>query len=187
MISFAENIKPILDTVVRINPQTILDVGFGFGKYGLLCREAIMSNRAEKGDLIPIDNIWITGLEMADYFLSIKWAKAPYNETFKITDSIKMFKSKKTRFDLGLLIDVVEHHEDMVSKRLILEVLERCDRVLISTPKTTCMYEEEYYGEDCPKHKMQWSKEMFDEFAGQNSKHIEWVESDVSYICVISN
>jgi hypothetical protein len=28
-----------MDLIVNINPNSVLDIGTGFGKYGLLCRE----------------------------------------------------------------------------------------------------------------------------------------------------
>ncbi|HII30270.1 TPA: glycosyltransferase family 1 protein, partial [Candidatus Woesearchaeota archaeon] len=32
-------ISKIMNLVVKLNPSSILDVGVGFGKYGVLCRE----------------------------------------------------------------------------------------------------------------------------------------------------
>lgn len=183
MISFSENITQILKEVVIQNPSRILDVGFGFGKYGLLCREAIMSDRAEKKDLTPADDIYIMGLEMADYFFTLKWATAPYNEVKKIEKDETITTSQK--FDLALMIDVTEHHVEEESKRQIKNILEVSDKVLISTPKNTCMYREHYYGVDCPRHEMQWTQEMFESFAKELGRDIKWIPSDVSWVCVI--
>src|SRR4051812_22928392 len=39
--SFVDHITPIMRYVMQRNPDTILDIGAGYGKYGLLCREYI--------------------------------------------------------------------------------------------------------------------------------------------------
>ena len=33
------HISKIMDLIININPMSILDIGTGFGKYGVLCRE----------------------------------------------------------------------------------------------------------------------------------------------------
>ena len=37
--SLYTQITKILDAIVHTNPQSVLAIGTGFGKYGLLCRE----------------------------------------------------------------------------------------------------------------------------------------------------
>ena len=37
--SHHNQVSKILDIIINLNPQSVLDVGVGFGKYGFLCRE----------------------------------------------------------------------------------------------------------------------------------------------------
>lgn len=39
--SYPEAISSILELVRREEPRSILDLGVGFGKYGMLCREML--------------------------------------------------------------------------------------------------------------------------------------------------
>ncbi len=160
MTSYAENIKNILEAVVEVNPKKVLDIGSAFGKYSILVREAILSIRAEKGDLTPQDDIEIGCVEMADYFQSLPWHDSLYKYHYH-TDAQSLEWETMPKFDLVLLIDVVEHWTKEESKKLIEDIKKTGANVLISTPKNVHFYQEEYYGKDCPKHISQWEREDF--------------------------
>lgn len=200
MISFAENITTIVNEVVKINPKTILDYGAGFGKYGLLCKEAIMSNRAEKGDLLPKNDVDIDGLEMAEYFHdfeNLPWLKSIYRWFFSDKSKLASFLGQKT-YDLVLLIDVVEHWTKENAEMELISFFEgrnnlQAKNILISTPKNVHFYTEEYYGADCPKHISQWEDQDFKKlvkYLNENENGLSFELNDIStnesYIYVIS-
>lgn len=141
MTSFAENIKNILEAIVETDPKRILDIGSGFGKYSVTAREAIPV-RAERGDLTPVDDLEIGCVEMKLY-------QFHYH-----TDARNIEWKDMPKFDLVLLIDVVEHWSKEDSKKLIADIKNNTGaKILISTPK-----------KDCPKHVSQWSREDFEGF-----------------------
>jgi len=163
MTSFAENIKPILEAVIEINPKRVLDIGAGFGKYGVLIREALMSNRAGKGDLIPVDDIFIECMETSRYFYDRRMLHDIYNNCI-LTDARTFTFLDGDKWDIVLLIDVVEHMSKEDGIALIKKFKDNGSKVLISTPKDVYFYKEDYYGKDCPKHVSQWNREDFGEF-----------------------
>jgi 2-polyprenyl-3-methyl-5-hydroxy-6-metoxy-1,4-benzoquinol methylase len=163
MTSYAENIKNILEAIVETNPKKILDIGSAFGKYSILAREAILSIRAEKGDLTPADDIEMGCVEMAEYFKNLPWHDKLYQKHYH-EDARNINWKDMPKYDLALLIDVVEHWSKEDSKKLIAGIKSTGAKVLISTPKDVCFYTEEYYGKDCPKHISQWTSEDFDGF-----------------------
>ena len=164
MLSFKENIPIILETVKNINPKKIVDVGAGMGKYGLLVREQYLSSKAGEGELSPKDDIIIDVIEDTEYFFEFRpgLLEAIYDNVFKnsVFDSMDILLQNK--YDLVLLIDVVEHWTKENTLKLLREINKYSD-MLISTPKRTSMYTKHYYGD--PRHHItQWSESDFKGF-----------------------
>lgn len=153
MLSFKENIIPILSIVKNTGARKILDVGCAYGKYGLLIREQYLSDKTEV-EITPIDDIQIDAVEYTKYFYDRPALEYIYNKVIKgSVFDIEDF----SEYDLILLIDIVEHY----SKEEIKQLLDRIDcKVLISTPKRVVMYKEHYYGDAHP-HICQWTAEDF--------------------------
>ena len=87
-------IPRVLDVLVRERPQTVLDVGAGYGKYGLLAREYGGATRVEAVDAVaprfPVyDRVWLGDLRALDSLLP----------------------ADPKRWDLALFIDAIEHLE----------------------------------------------------------------------------
>ena len=163
MTSFVDNIPAIVRAVVNTGAKNILDVGPGFGKYGLLIREALLSNIAEdKKEQYPAPDFKISACESSLYFQSQPALLQIYDRIFPWP--IKMMTDEELNsYDLILLIDVIEHW----TKEEYLKFLSRVSpstKILISTPKEVFFYTIEYYGSDV--HKTQYSDFDFD--SGEN-------------------
>ena len=155
MTSFASNIATILSVIATVNPNKTLDVGSGFGKFGLLTRELLLSIKADKEDICPKDNLTIDCAEEAEYFYKQPYHDKIYNNHWH-EDVLKMPIEKINGYDLILLIDVAEHWD----KDIALDWLKKINtNVLISTPKHVVFYEKEYY--KSRKHVSQWAEEDF--------------------------
>ena len=65
-------IGPIVELIVLANPQSVLDVGCGFGKYGVLAREylELWDGRQRYGD-------WTRRIDAIEAFESLHHAAAP--------------------------------------------------------------------------------------------------------------
>jgi 2-polyprenyl-3-methyl-5-hydroxy-6-metoxy-1,4-benzoquinol methylase len=162
MTSFAENIKPIIESIVEVNPKRILDIGSAFGKFSILAREAILSIRAEGQDLTPVDDLEIDCIEMAKYFQNQPYHANLYQKHWHM-DAREIDWLGMPEYDLILLIDVIEHWNKEEAKKIIEELKKYTKaKILISTPKEVAFYKEEYYGADCPKHISQWIREDFE-------------------------
>lgn len=172
MTSFPSNIEQICSIAKDYN--NILDIGSAFGKYGLLIRETIASNRSEHGDLSPdLSDIIIDSCENAKYFDKFKWLDYIYNN--RINESaLNLTSGVLSNYNLILLIDVIEHWTREQFKEFMSKV--KCD-VLISTPKRVVMYECRHY--DFDPHITQYND---DDFIGW-SIH----DTENSFIRVIHN
>lgn len=107
----------ILDVIATERPVALLDVGAGFGKYGCLAREYADPRRVDAVDanapkLPCYDHIYVGDVRALDSLLP---ADAP-------------------RYDLALLVDVIEHLEKPEGRRLLDQLVVRARRVLVTTP-----------------------------------------------------
>src|SRR5882672_3929931 len=87
-------IPRICDVLVRERPQSVLDVGAGYGKFGVLAREYGGATRVDAIDIQPprfpvYDRVLLGDLRQIDTLLPAD--AAPY--------------------DLALFVDVIEHLE----------------------------------------------------------------------------
>lgn len=167
MTSFPENIPVILNIAAGLKPKKILDVGSGFGKFGLMLREALLSINAEnKSVSIPTGDFGIDCVESCRYFTHQPWHPYIYDHHFHGD----LFKFKigllaERKYDLILLIDVIEHGPKEKWLQWISEIRVAIPKVklLVSTPKKVNFYKIHFYGDDCPIHQSQW---CWDDFTG---------------------
>ena len=93
-----------MDIIIALKPFSVLDIGSGFGKYGMLCREylELWDGRREYKFLRRIE-----GVEVFENYIT-PLHKFIYNNIYteNITEIIKKIDYK---YDLVLLIDVLEH------------------------------------------------------------------------------
>lgn len=185
MLSYLENIPTIL--AVAKGYKNIIDFGAGFGKYGMLIREQYLSDKAEH-EITPVDDMYIIAVEDTPFMvgkLKKNWAYDnvmersmfyfPYLSFFHGDSSPILHEFDET---LALLIDVVEHHP----KEKIIQWLRLLPcPVLISTPKNTVMYTQEFYG-DSRHHQSQWDMSDFQ----ATGKTITDYSNDLSWIVKLS-
>ena len=146
-------ISKILDLIVMLDPKSALDIGVGFGKYGMLCREYLeLWNRREGYDKFMRK---IDGVEVFDKYIT-PMHRFVYNNIY-IGDASSVIDKLDFTYDLVLLIDVLEHLSKTEAIILVNKLLKKHKGVLISVPKDI--------GKKWPAfnnpyevHKEQWSK-----------------------------
>lgn len=151
-------INTIMDLVSRTNPNSVLDIGIGFGKYGVLSREYLEMWDGRKG----FYNDWrrrIDGIEgFKDYITPLH--NFIYDNIY-IGDAKDIIPTLKIKYDLILLIDVLEHFDYKDG----LQILENCRKIgkniLISTPKDIGYQDSSFLGNDYETHRFQWEKKHF--------------------------
>lgn len=107
----------VCDVIGRVRPRTVLDVGAGYGKYGLLAREYSECTRVDAVDVnaprYPVyDHVYLGDVSRLDDVLP---ADAP-------------------RYDLALFLDVIEHFEKEAGWAALAGIAQRADKVLVTTP-----------------------------------------------------
>lgn len=129
-------IKKVLKKVAELPHQSILDIGPGFGKYGVLCREYF--------DLIPT---WIekklSGFDRNNWQIRIDCIEPfePYITPLHkyIYDNIYVGKAEELlseldNYDLILMIGVLEHLEKADGLKLLKECSTKAKAIVLVTP-----------------------------------------------------
>jgi hypothetical protein len=148
--SFYGQISTILDFIVKEGPRTILDVGIGFGKYGVLCRELldITSGRYWKDDW----RIRIDGIEgFSEYRNPIHdyaYDRVYYGLIQEVLDKLEI------KYDMALMIDVLEHFNKEEGYKAVDRLLKKCRMLLISVPAIPS--DQSYLSNELEKHRSVW-------------------------------
>jgi hypothetical protein len=153
--SYYGQISTVLQVVQEINPASILDIGVGFGKYGVLCRELfdIPYERYSK-------DTWktrIDGIEgYAQYINPIHsyvYDNVYYSRAEDIIEKLDFV------YDLAMMIDILEHFEKQEGGKLLLKILKKCKNLIVSVPAIPCF--QTYLDNDLEEHKSIWTVNDF--------------------------
>lgn len=110
-------IPHIVERIARLKPGSVLDVGAGYGKYGVLAREYGGASRVDALDVTapryPVyDHLYLGDVRELD----------------------RVLPGDAGRYDLALFIDVIEHLEKSEGGRVLEALTRRARRVLVATP-----------------------------------------------------
>jgi 2-polyprenyl-3-methyl-5-hydroxy-6-metoxy-1,4-benzoquinol methylase len=137
---------------MQLNPQSVLDVGCGFGKYGMLAREYLeywgagaALNWKRKIDAVEGFANYITPLH--HYIYNTIYVK----NVLIIIDKLK-------GYDLVLLIDVLEHFDKPQGETLVESLISHNKGILISTPKVFAE-QGDTFGNEYERHKTVWTEQ----------------------------
>lgn len=125
-----QNISYNIELVRKLNPKSILDIGVGFGRWGILFREflEIWENAKYKGDWDRI----IDGVEIFPGYIK-DYHKYFYNNIY-IEDALDFLRRTGSKYDLINFGDVIEHFTKKEGEELIELSLEKGKYVLINIP-----------------------------------------------------
>jgi hypothetical protein len=166
-----------MDIIYNLSPNSVLDVGSGFGKYGLLCREylELWDGRQKYQEFLRR----IDGVEVFDKYIT-PVHEFVYNNIYS-EDIITLVDRLDFRYDLVLLIDVFEHFDKSTGQLLLTKLLQKNNSVLISTPKNPSAQKDAFENE-YETHRAKWTK---DELTG--FRHSFFIRDRTHRIVYIGN
>ncbi len=162
-----DQINEIMQIVLKLIPDSVLDIGSGFGKYGFLCREylEICYGSDQYGDWEKrIDGIEIYG----DYITPLQ--KQIYSNLY-IGDANEILPKLDYVYDLILLINVMEHFSYDNGIRLLEHCRLKALNLIISTPKNVKSSGVGKYGNIHETNRFQWREEHFGLFPDKYIVH----------------
>ena len=167
--SDSSNISLIVEMVRKLMPSSILDVGIGCAKYGLLFREYLDSIWCNRAFHDPATwQVNIVGLEIFPSYITPVHTFV-YDDII-IMDAYKYFEqSASQQFDLIFMGDVIEHFSMEMGKKLLQNIIDNDHltsngSVLISTPNFKTRINNParaFYGNTHEMHLCQWSEQDF--------------------------
>lgn len=119
--SYVTSVEPIVSTLIAQKTRTVLDIGPGWSKYGLMCREYCHKLR------------YIDAVEVPEGRKPIQ--DCIYDRV--IEADIRTFPEDVERRDyqIALMIDVIEHMTLDQGKDVLTWLIRQNMKVLVSTPK----------------------------------------------------
>jgi hypothetical protein len=148
-------ITDVLHVIEQIKPASILEIGVGFGRWGVLCHEIldIYYERYKPADW----TLQMDGIEIFENYKNPLWDSF-YRQIF-IGDAFELI-DKMNRYDLIFAGDVIEHFEKQKGKQLIEKFLEHAECVIITSP-VGFLHQDCQFGNSHEEHKSGWSEEDF--------------------------
>jgi hypothetical protein len=170
-------LNELIELILLSKPKSILDIGTGFGKYGVLSREYLEFYDEQKNYLNWKNRI--DGIEaFRDYLTPMH--DFIYDNIY-IGNAIDVLPSLGIKYDLILVIDVLEHFDYDEG----LKVLEQCEKrgrnIIISTPLKVGD-QKGIFGNPYETHRSQWRRKDFTRFANKC-----FIYNDRSLICYIGS
>ena len=174
--SHPSQINQIISIIRTVNPQKLLDIGIGFGKYGFLAREYL-----ELWDGRDKYDEWartIDGIEVFENYIT-DLQRSIYDDIF-IGNAIYLLPKLTKRYNLVLLIDVLEHFDKVDGINLLQKCMVRSDNILISVPNDIGN-QKVAFGNVYETHRFQWESPHFIEI----SKSLFFIKTKKSLIIYI--
>jgi hypothetical protein len=157
-------------------PKSILDIGVGFGKYGVLLREYLdVWNERYSRDQWQTR---IDGIEVFKEYIS-PLHKFIYNQIY-FGNALEVLPKLEHRYDLILLIDVLEHFSHDQGLKLLEYCQQRAKSVIVSTPKRF-LKQKDVFGNVFETHQSWWKESDF-RLPGLFKKKF-FVRNKISLIC----
>jgi hypothetical protein len=166
-------IPAVIHILRQLRPQSILDVGVGFGKWGHLFREYTDINAAENDPPRYHKAHWqvrIDGIEGHPGYLT-DMHRFLYDE-IHVGDACQVLPALP-EYDLVFMGDIIEHLDKGDGRRLLEMALAKARQaVLVSTPKYET-HQSELCGNELERHRSLWSAADFKKFPGATVRTID--------------
>jgi len=147
-VSDPHNQRPTLDYIRNkiesddLKSLEILDLGIGVGNFGRIIKEFVT---------IPTK---ITGVDIYDGYRNEQW---DYYDSIIVGEIRDFLKQNKKKYDVVLLIDVLEHFDKDVGKEVLESIIKQADKALILSTPITRYPQGPYDGNAYEEHKAVWS------------------------------
>lgn len=153
-----QNISYNIEILMKIAPERVLDVGVGFGRWGMIVREFcdVWFGRVMKSDW----KVHIEGIEAFKENIS-EYHYAFYDH-IHIGDAREVIFSLGNSWDVVIFGDVLEHFEREVAERILNWCLENSSYIMINIPLGSDWSQSDSYENPYERHLSTWTEEDFE-------------------------
>lgn len=159
-VSDLSHVPVVMSEVMRLNPGRVYDVGVGFGKYGVLCREVL---DATYGRCRPNDwGVVINGVEGFVKYRNPCWEL--YDDVLHGVDIASIYDTI-IGYDLVLFMDVMEHFPKEVGQTILQTLVQNNKQVIVSVPIGDCP-QGAVFGNEYEVHRASYQPKDFNMYNG---------------------
>ena len=154
-------ISDIVSLVKKYRPESVLDIGVGFGKWGLLFREYLdiwTNHNVLKSDWI----IQIDGVEIFEDYIQAH-QRFIYNNIY--IGNITALIDGLQNYDLIFMGDVLEHIEQAQARELLAKLKRKSRTLIIAIPLGDNWKQDECFNNPYEEHISQWTEQDFSDNA----------------------
>ena len=150
-----------VEAMMRIEPKRVLDIGVGFGRWGIMAREFcdVWFGRVLRSRW----KVRIEGVEA--YPKNIDAYHSHFYDKIHVGDLRNLLPGFKDRWNLILFGDVLEHFEKDEGIQLLHWALELSDYVLVNIPLGDNWPQDDSYDNPYERHLSLWTAEEFEPFS----------------------
>lgn len=170
-------LNELMELIILSKPKSVLDIGTGFGKYGVLSREYLEFYDEQDNYLDwkrRIDGIEAFGVYLTPVHDFI------YDNIY-VGNAIDVLPTLEIKYDLILIIDVLEHFDYEEGIKLLEECEKLGKNIIISTPLRVGN-QKGVFGNPYETHRSQWRKKDFHRFTNKC-----FIYNDRSLICYLGS
>src|SRR5262249_16496078 len=152
----------------KIQPESVLDIGIGFGKWGFLVREYtdIFANRYDRSQ-------WKVRIDGVEAFQAYTTPLYEYIYNSIYYGSIQDVLPELSDYDLVIIGDVIEHFTKEEGLTLLSELRKKSRFILLSSP--TVYFDQEIMDNTFETHKSLWTTEDFKQFQFDYDEYDHWL------------
>lgn len=122
--SYVDSVPSIIKDIIELNPTSVIDIGPGWGKYGLMCREYLPG-------LTRLDAVEVSEGRRNPVIAAMQ---DHVYDTVMLGD-VKFVKPDWSQYQVALFIDVIEHMQISVGVKLLHAAIEAGCTPIVSTPQ----------------------------------------------------
>jgi len=153
-------IPVVVHAVRQLRPRSILDVGTGFGKYGVLFREYTDIWDADEASHLK-RNAWrtrIDGIEVYPLYLS---PVHDYIYDHVYVGDVSQVIDDLGHYDLVFMGDVLEHFAKAEGDRLVRKLFDHADKCVLLTYPRRAKRRGGLLGNEAEAHRSEWNRRDF--------------------------
>ncbi|WP_238916668.1 methyltransferase domain-containing protein [Clostridium sp. YIM B02555] len=153
-----QNISLCVDLIKTIKPKSVLDIGVGFGRWGILCREFL---DVWEGRIFR--EAWKTKIDGIEIFeKSIDNYHRDFYNNIYIGDAYEIVNDNFNKYDLIIMGDVLEHFDKEQGKELLNRCIQYGSNVMLNVPLGEHWEQDALYDNEYECHRSIWTEEDLD-------------------------
>lgn len=152
-----QNISYCIEVIRQLSPRSVLDIGAGYGRWGILCREFL-----DVWDGRTYPESWTTRIDGVEAFAqNISEYHRHFYNSIECEDASLWLERLQFHYDLVILGDVLEHFDPAAARAVLEMCLSKGSYVLLCVPLGSNWPQETRDGNRFERHLSVWRARNF--------------------------